>query len=105
MAGAEPMNRHNDPTGWAAFRALRQAPSPAYAPRHGNWRHGMRSKAGIAAMRRVRLATRVWKMRPRQLLAIPAEVFDAWFPLQPSPVGWRAYQQLAARDRSELGKP
>ena len=88
MAGTAPLSGHNRPAGWAAFRALRQKPGTAHAPRHGNWRHGMRSREGQAAMRQVRFVG--WLLRkPGRLMAVP----DAW--LLATPLGWLAYRTQA----------
>ena len=76
----------NSPTGWAAFRALRQKPGPAHAPRHANWRHGMRSRDGQAIMRELRFAG--WLLRkPGRLMAVP----DEWLP--PTPLGWLVFRE------------
>jgi hypothetical protein len=37
----------NRPTGWAAFRLLRQLPAPIPLRRHRNWVHGRYSNAHI----------------------------------------------------------
>jgi hypothetical protein len=42
-------------TGWAAFRALRQRPTPMRRRLHGNHRHGRYAKRSMEARRRFRL--------------------------------------------------
>ena len=90
MAGAIAVRLRNAPSGWAAFRALRQTPAKIRPARHGNWRHGGRSKAFPGLMRELRFAG--WLLRrPGRLMAMPDAVLDAWCP--PPPLGWNAYRQ------------
>jgi len=42
------------PSGWAAFRALRSRPAPMFRRRHGNFRHGRYCKRGIEDRRLLR---------------------------------------------------
>ena len=53
------MQLQNVPTSWAAFRALRQTPTPFVHRRHGNRKHGRYSKSSIAGMRMVRSCVRI----------------------------------------------
>lgn len=88
MAGTASLSGHNRSVGWAAFRALRQKPGPAHAPRHRNCRHGMRSREGQAIMRQLRFAD--WLLRkPGRLMAVPDEALGVW--CRPRPLGWAAY--------------
>jgi hypothetical protein len=85
------MTFHNAPNGWAAFREFRQQPMPVRRRHHGNCRHGMRSKEGIAGMRLIRLRSRIWDGRFRYP---PQNMPASFFP--PRPLGWAAYR--ATRD-------
>lgn len=82
------MIRPNVPTGWSAFRVLRQEPERVRPLRHGNWKHGSRSERGRAKMRELRLLLRVINS-PRVLARVPDGLLDQWFP--PRPMGWRGY--------------
>ena len=73
----------NAPTGWAAFRALRQTPAPIPPRRHGNWKHGKYAKDSITSRLRFRWAIAVldgrWSGPP------------PWSENAPAP-GWAAYR-------------
>ena len=56
----------NSPTGWAAFRLLRQSPAPLPLRRHGNRVHGRYSKAHIEEMRELRWCVKIIRGRLRQ---------------------------------------
>lgn len=92
------MTRPNAPTGWAAFRALRQTAAPIKPARHGNWRHGTRTLEHRHMMRRLRFVG--WALRkPGRLMAMPDETLEIWCP--PLPAGWKAYAAAAnARHRN-----
>jgi hypothetical protein len=73
----------NAPTGWAAFRALRQTPAPISPRRHGNWKHGHFAKGDPMAKLRFLWARAVldgrWNGPP------------PW-PESAPPPGWSAYR-------------
>jgi hypothetical protein len=52
----------NAPSGWHAFRALRQPPVPIPDKQHGNFRHGDYSRARIEGMRQVRECVRMLRI-------------------------------------------
>ncbi len=102
------MKGRNVPSSWAGFRALRQRPAPICPPRHGNWKHGMRSRWGIAEGRSVRaliLAVDVLDGRRRvpdeRLVSVAVSLAPF---LAPRPVGWRGYRG-APRVRERDGSP
>jgi hypothetical protein len=87
------MTLPNAPSGWAAYRALRQEPERTPHPRHGNYRHGMRTPEYRTIIRRLRFAA--WALRkPGRLMALPDAVLDSYFP--PRPAGWKASPFAAA---------
>jgi len=91
VAGAIAVNLHNAPSGWAAFRALRQTPAHTRPVHHGNLRHGGRSREFRVIMRELRFAG--WLMRkPGRLMAMPDALLDAWCP--PRPMGWQRYSNI-----------
>jgi hypothetical protein len=49
----------NLPSGWVAFRALRRASAKPRPTRHGNWKHGGQSRAGLEQERKLRLVLRL----------------------------------------------
>jgi hypothetical protein len=79
----------NTPSGWAAFRVLRQRPLSLSYPRHGNRRHGAYSRSRIEGMRLVRRYAKV--------------VRGAWWLWTPDvdrrvvPPGWESYRIARAR--------
>jgi hypothetical protein len=82
------MTLPNAPSGWAAFRALRQKPARAPPPRHGNYRHGMRTPEYRDTMRRLRFAD--WALRKAgRLMALPEETVNSL--CRPVPGGWRNF--------------
>jgi hypothetical protein len=80
--------RRRAPTGWGAFRALRQRPAPVRPGQHGNRRHGRYAKRSIGERRRFRVYVR-W-LRGDKLAERPP---GRWPP--PEHSGWRS-----RRDRS-----
>jgi hypothetical protein len=79
----------NRPGGWAGYLAARdpQAPTPPKR-RHGNQRHGKRTKAGVASRRMIRACIRMLR----------AGCWNAPVPGLPRrPPGWASF-----RDRHEL---
>ena len=97
LYGQPAMQFRNVPSGWAAFRVLRQTLPKFVRRRHGNWKHGDYSKGGIADRRQLRVWVRVLWGR-----ALPPPEY-----LQRAvPSGWSAYRgaRLAAeRPRSLTG--
>ncbi len=94
------MMRPNVPTGWAGFRALRQAPAPVRPVRHGNWKHGLRSKSYPRERREFLWACRaldvaLGRRRGRALSRMPAELLDVWCP--PLAEGWAGFRRLRGR--------
>lgn len=86
MAGDFRVSGRNVPAGWAAFRALRQAPAPHQPKRHGNWKHGMRSRFGIDEGRKIRVMLRILDApRIGAVLRVPGVL--AWL-YPPRPMGW-----------------
>ena len=83
------MTRRNIPAGWAAFRALRQTPHTIRAPRHGNWKHGLRSLKGQAEMRMLRRTIRLLDWLEHSRGRTMPDFMGKWFP--PRPLGWRGY--------------
>jgi hypothetical protein len=73
----------NVPTGWPAFRLLRQKPALIPSRRHGNWVHGRYSISRIEGMRKARLCLRI--LRSERWLAMP-DIYSA------KPLGWEAYR-------------
>lgn len=84
------MSGRNEPGGWAAFRALRQTPAPHRPKRHGNWKHGARSRFGIEEGRKIRETLRILDAPSvGAVLRVPGAL--AWlFP--PRPIGWGGYR-------------
>lgn len=80
--------RRNNPTGWAAFRALRQTPFPLVVHRHGNFRHGRYSREGTETVRLVRTCKRMLR-QGYGLVPLPELA-------RLVPRGWAAYR--AGRD-------
>jgi hypothetical protein len=76
----------NAPTGWAAFRALRQTPAPIPPRRHGNWKHGHFAKGDPMAKLRFLWALGVlngrWNGPP------------PW--AESAPPGWSAFRRRRA---------
>lgn len=85
------MTGRNVPAGWAAFRALRQTPAPHRAKRHGNWRHGGRSRWGVEQAREVRCLVRALDVLDGRRVGKLAPHFMGW--LRPLRVaGWGGYR-------------
>jgi hypothetical protein len=76
------------PRGWAGYAVARPDVVPRVeVARHGNYRHGGRSKSGIEGMRMVRLYGRILRaaLRPAgSIPTVPPEVFAR-------PAGWRGW--------------
>jgi hypothetical protein len=87
----------NVPTGWAAFRAFRQIPTPEFCLPHGNWKHGRYSRDGIASMRMVMLCTRILR-GDLSLRHISGPGLT-----RPMPPGWSAYR-VARLSNPRLGR-
>jgi hypothetical protein len=82
------MSLPNVPAGWSAFRVLRQKSERVRPVRHGNWKHGARSKRALAEMRELRFLLRVADS-PRFRARLPDCVLHRLPPLRP--MGWRGY--------------
>jgi hypothetical protein len=79
------MTLRNTPSGWAAFRELRQQPAPIPKRQHGNYRHGRFSRSGRTSMAMIRLCVRMLR---GGLGHMPVSGFGPGMPL-----GWRAYRE------------
>jgi hypothetical protein len=80
------MSGRNVPAGWATFCALRKTPTRHPQIRHGNWKHGNRSRSGIQQWRELRFAIRALAALDKGH-DMAMSTFMAWlFPLRP--IGW-----------------
>ena len=109
------MSGRNVPAGWAAFRALRQTPAPHRPKRHGNWKHGARSRLGMEEWRELRVMLRILDA-PRVGAGLRVPGVLEWL-FKPRPAGWgghrlsrpdpvdhaRGYAVLAAPDADAGG--
>lgn len=95
------MTGRNVPAGWAAFRAIRQTPGRQRPKRHGNWKHGGRSRFGIDQGRKLRAMLRIIDAPRRGVGLVVPSVLGWLFPLRP--LGWAHFtkQRLVAADRAK----
>jgi hypothetical protein len=77
--------RHNSPTGWAAFRALRQRPAPVPRRRHGNRKHGNYTQSARASMALIRFCARALRTGRGDL--------STFYGRQPVAPGWRVFRK------------